>query len=100
MKGSCGNRWLQLWAPCQQLRSEWDLEADLTAKTAAIHRHSINKSALLVYPGDKHAWHRTAFPCALCAECGSLRWVPKEPGLAGNRAAGCQVALRLEPCGC
>lgn len=34
LKGSQGNGWLQLQAPCQQLCPEWDLEADLTAKTA------------------------------------------------------------------
>lgn len=33
LKGSQGNRWLQLQAPCHQLCPEWDLEADLTAKT-------------------------------------------------------------------
>lgn len=75
---------------------------------SAIHRHSINKSALLFCPGDKQGGHERAFPCAVCAERGSLCWLPKELRhcccgtccrQAENGAAGCQQAPRLEPHG-
>lgn len=76
------------------------------SQDSAIHRHSINKSALLFYSGDKHGGHESAFPCVVCTERGSLCWLPKElrhcscgtcHGQAGNGAAGGQQAPRLEP---
>lgn len=69
------------------------------SQDSAIHRHSINKSASLDFPGDKHGGHEIAFPCVICAERGSLCWLPREPrhcccgtccGQAGN--GGCRVS--------
>lgn len=76
------------------------------SQDSAIHRHSINKSASLFYPGDKHGGHEIALPCVVCAERGSLCWLPKELrhcccgtccGQAGNGAAGCQAVWGWSP---
>lgn len=45
------------------------------SQDCAIHWHSINKSALLLYEGDKHAVQNATFLCALSAECRSQSWL-------------------------